>query len=997
MTNEKPRFVGAFFRPFRAFRRQTIALIAVKYYCLGHISPFNRSSRTKSCNHRFVAGRVPTELMKKLFIIPSIITISLLGLFLSSSSTEAQRNDGARKSSTQGIDSSDSKKLKVGKVDSPSGIECTPAGTITVGGSAINGNLASGDCVFSSDNTLFDLYTLTGNAGDRIVLTMSSTAVDSYAILFDSAGEIIEEDDDSLGNNNARIPFEQGVLVLPYTGTYYVAANSSQVQTGAYQLAATLPTECASNISLTPGSTVNSSIGNSDCKVNLTGSIFYTKFYSFSGVTGQQLSFLMTRNTGTLDPYLVLRTPSGTGTIEDDNGGGGTAARLPATSGFFTLPETGTYILEVSSAGEFESGNFTLQVEQGCTYSLSPTSPQAVNASGGNTSVSVTVGAGCAWTATSNAGWITVTGGSSGTGNGTVSISVASNSGSSREGTLTIAGQTYTISQSGVPCTYTLNPTTVNVGAASGTGSFSVTAPAGCQWSATSNTGFITTSSTGTGNGTVNYSFTANTGSARSGTITAGGQTFTLNQESACANTVNLGISNVSTPVGGVVVIPITASSTTGLNISALDFDIRFDSAVLSPASPAVSNTGTMTDGWTLTPNATGGKLLISGFTTGSLTGSGTLMNLRFNVIATSSTSTQLTWAKSQLNEGAPCSSATAGTVTVEAGSLAGTVRYFFGQTPVAVPGVNLSATGSQNASGTSASNGTYSVTGLSSGAYTLTPSKTGGATTTAISALDASTVAQYSVQLITLTANQQIAADVTNDGTISALDASRIAQWSVGLTLPAGDLTGTWKFVPANRTYAAVTEALTGQDFTAVLMGDVTGNWTAPPSLNELADSVEEPSIVAGGVGFNQKLVETRDGEIGSRWADSNLEKRFIGEIIEIPISVKDASGILAYDTVVTYDADVMEPVFEKPVERLGTLSSNFNVTVNVGESGKLRIAGYGVTPVTGDGDLLTLRFRVKGNGNRTIEFESLNINETKMFETPARVRKSLPSSLNR
>ena len=52
-----------------------------------------------------------------------------------------------------------------------------------------------------------------------------------------------------------------------------------------------------------------------------------------------------------------------------------------------------------------------------------------------------------AWTASSNNPWITVTSGSSGSGAGTVGYSVASNSGSARTGTITIAGQTFTVSQ----------------------------------------------------------------------------------------------------------------------------------------------------------------------------------------------------------------------------------------------------------------------------------------------------------------------------------------------------------------------------------------------------------------------------------------------------------------------------------------------------------------------------------------------------------------------
>jgi len=50
----------------------------------------------------------------------------------------------------------------------------------------------------------------------------------------------------------------------------------------------------------------------------------------------------------------------------------------------------------------------------------------------------------------SNATFITVTSGSSGSGNGTVGYSVAANAGStSRSGTITIAGQTFTVTQAG--------------------------------------------------------------------------------------------------------------------------------------------------------------------------------------------------------------------------------------------------------------------------------------------------------------------------------------------------------------------------------------------------------------------------------------------------------------------------------------------------------------------------------------------------------------------
>jgi hypothetical protein len=74
-----------------------------------------------------------------------------------------------------------------------------------------------------------------------------------------------------------------------------------------------------------------------------------------------------------------------------------------------------------------------------------------VGADASTARVTVTASAGCNWTATSNVSWITITSGSSGSGSGTVNYSVAANtSASARTGTLTIAGQTFTVTQQGV-------------------------------------------------------------------------------------------------------------------------------------------------------------------------------------------------------------------------------------------------------------------------------------------------------------------------------------------------------------------------------------------------------------------------------------------------------------------------------------------------------------------------------------------------------------------
>ncbi|MFA7281196.1 MAG: M12 family metallo-peptidase [Sterolibacterium sp.] len=101
-----------------------------------------------------------------------------------------------------------------------------------------------------------------------------------------------------------------------------------------------------------------------------------------------------------------------------------------------------------------------------CSYNLSQTT-QTADGSGLAGTQSVTSTPGCAWTATANATWITITSGASGNGSGMVTYTVATNNGTTaRSGTLTIAGQTLTVTQSNQ--TATLATQTVNACPASG-------------------------------------------------------------------------------------------------------------------------------------------------------------------------------------------------------------------------------------------------------------------------------------------------------------------------------------------------------------------------------------------------------------------------------------------------------------------------------------------------------------------------------------------------
>ena len=87
-------------------------------------------------------------------------------------------------------------------------------------------------------------------------------------------------------------------------------------------------------------------------------------------------------------------------------------------------------------------------VASNCTYSIAP-GGQFFAPSGDTGTIGVTAGSGCAWSATSDSGWVSITGSSSGSGPGSVSFTVAANAGSRRVGTITAGGQFFSVVQNG--------------------------------------------------------------------------------------------------------------------------------------------------------------------------------------------------------------------------------------------------------------------------------------------------------------------------------------------------------------------------------------------------------------------------------------------------------------------------------------------------------------------------------------------------------------------
>jgi len=90
----------------------------------------------------------------------------------------------------------------------------------------------------------------------------------------------------------------------------------------------------------------------------------------------------------------------------------------------------------------------TFRTQSSCSYTISPAS-LSINSTSATTTIAVTTGGNCAWSATTASPFITIISGASGIGSGSVFIGVSDNNGPPRTGTVTIAGQTFTITQAG--------------------------------------------------------------------------------------------------------------------------------------------------------------------------------------------------------------------------------------------------------------------------------------------------------------------------------------------------------------------------------------------------------------------------------------------------------------------------------------------------------------------------------------------------------------------
>jgi hypothetical protein len=274
------------------------------------------------------------------------------------------------------------------------------------------------------------------------------------------------------------------------------------------------------------------------------------------------------------------------------------------------------------------------------------------------------------------------------------------------------------------------------------------------------------------------------------------------------------------------------------------------------------------------------------------------------------------------------------------------------------VPGVTLTAIGAATKTTASAATGNYTLAGLVKNSdYTVLPSKTGDVN--GISTTDATRILQELTTPGTINSCQAQAGDATNNGGLSTTDATRILQF-LSNTPVAGNTTGNWRFIPPSRSYNPLTTSQTNQNYEALLIGDVTGNWV-PPALR------------AGGQRLNGPLgsaitVTLPDAAAGP------------GQMITIPILVPNLTGqgVEGFQFTLTFSSAILDFLNS---DTAGTISAGSLVSENESPPGTVNLAAARGTPYTGAGTLINLKFMVQPGATpgatTTLQFTLFNFGE--------------------
>ncbi len=401
----------------------------------------------------------------------------------------------------------------------------------------------------------------------------------------------------------------------------------------------------------------------------------------------------------------------------------------------------------------------------------------------------------------------------------------------------------------------------------------------------------------------------------------------------------------------GHITVPIVVSDVTGREVRSADLTFTFDPAIMEPAGMNLD--GTLVEGtdWMFMYNdPVPGKVLVSLAGTDALSGAGVLVNLEFDVTASAPcggcTPLELGLL---LNEGEPCvvvPDTAAYCLPME--TIAGCVHYYgcpyLGNTEPPVPGVTVFLEGATLDTAVTDEAGCYELDACLDSCYIITPTKQGDGG--AITSLDAALIMRYMVCLESLkycpivpmemydstycpadtVYPQRVVADVSGSGMITSFDASIILRYVVGMDV-SEYLVGEWRFYCDSISVCPLSGSIDGQDFVAVLYGDVSGNWGGP-------------TPASGG----SEAVIAIENVVGSP-----------GDLVHVPVYIHNGDGFYGLDFKVAHDAGV---VTVESVE-LGDIADGCLMEYDV-KPGMVHIAMASSQGFVGDGVVCVITYRV-------------------------------------
>lgn len=305
--------------------------------------------------------------------------------------------------------------------------------------------------------------------------------------------------------------------------------------------------------------------------------------------------------------------------------------------------------------------------------------------------------------------------------------------------------------------------------------------------------------------------------------------------------TVSLPIASVTTAVTNFSQPVTTTSINPGDNLVGFQGDFTFDSSIVTFQNPPISGAGLTANNWNVTGNVFGAgtikTLRISAFSNDftPLSGSGSLFNLNLTRISsTPGANTALTWGTSpndfyfidaDLDTHSP-GSTLPGSIAIQTTTinLAGAISYCSSPSLGPVPNVTLTLTGDAGGTTTSNASGNYTLSAIPSGGnYTVTPTKPALAPgSNGIDTVDVIATQRQFLGLGTpLSGCRLTAADVNGINGVDTVDVIAIQRFFLGLTSGIAN-SGSYRFNPLTRSYSGVGTDQNGQNYDALISGDV-------------------------------------------------------------------------------------------------------------------------------------------------------------------------------